>query len=56
MKAMLTMTQWIDRESGVAGIFSTTILRAPPDGACDAVVKKVAAELEEAVYAEFGGK
>jgi hypothetical protein len=45
----------MDRESGIAGIFGTTILRAPPDGACDPVVKKVTAELEEAVYAELGG-
>jgi hypothetical protein len=38
----------------VAGIFSTTILRAT--GACDPFVKKVTAELEEAVYAEFVSK
>lgn len=50
---LLTSGQWIDRQSGIAGILSTTVMREPPT---DPIVKKLYIELEEAVYAEFGKK
>jgi CubicO group peptidase (beta-lactamase class C family) len=44
---------WIDRETGVAGVFFTTVLRNPPG---DPVVIRLYRELEEAVYADLVGK
>lgn len=44
---------WIDRESGIAGVLFTTVLRDPPG---DPVVIKLYKKLEEAVYEDVVGK
>lgn len=47
--SLLTMVQWLDRSTGLAGLFVTQIL--PPG---DKVVTNCFCALEEAVYQLYG--